>query len=65
VLSVVPADTGSPAANKAAVCVPALDPAFLPSFKLPPLDHVPLDTSVIVSLKVFVVELKYNCPSCI
>ncbi len=39
-LAVVPADAGSPAANKAAVCVPALDPAFLPSFKLPPLAHV-------------------------
>jgi hypothetical protein len=37
----------------------------LPVFKLPPLDQVPVAASFIVSLKVFVVELKYNCPSVI
>ena len=43
----------------------APDTPVLPLFKFPPDDQVPAVKSFIVSLKVFVVELKYNCPSCI
>jgi hypothetical protein len=53
----------SPPKPKAAVCNPAPPNCPLAVFKLPPVAHVAPGKSVIVSLKVFVVELKYNCPS--
>ncbi len=58
-------ETGSPATSNAAVVVPAEPTAFLPSFILVPDAHDPPVKSVIVSLKVLVVELKYHCPSTI
>ena len=58
-------ETGSPVKSNAAVVIPAEPTAFLPSFILAPDAHDAPGKSVIVSLKVFVVELKYNCPSCI
>ena len=43
--------------------MPAPAPCALPVFKAPPDAHVPAAASNNVSLKVFVVELKNNCPS--